>query len=738
MPPAESARAGDRVTALDEAVVYVAIGLALASALFAAGAGAGSASLGLTGAFLALAGATISWRFRLRPAAGVLAGILLGLLVAAAFLLLVHRELQAEDTSIYVARGELGVLLSLLMGALALALSFTLLRYEVIAFSLVPALATFGLVAGQGRPAPVGAAFLLFLPAALVALGHGMVVAGAVAAAGRGRSGWRSPRWRPRHWTALAALVGLVLALAYLLSLPIAYVFSLYRWQLLGRVFSSAPGAGYLMRSVPRSSTVLPVGRGPVSLSKVPLLTIWGEPAPLWRGQAFDHFTGQGWLRSETLEEADPSAPPPPALPPLSLSPDGLPVLDLTHLFPPQPGGRLHPHLVRVEAELPLIFYSPGQLHRLAAPDLPSLPLHLDTYGCLEARGATSERGGFYQVVSSPLEIRLSRRGDKRLLSPPPGDYYLRIPFSSRRVADLARQVAGDEPTPERRLSALIAYLQRNCVYTLDAPATPRGRDAADNFLFRSKRGYCDLFGTALALMGRAVGIPTRLVSGFAYGELLPDGSGRPPPPRPAPPPGGVYQMRECDAHIWVEAYLPSWGWVTADATPVGEDAPMPPLRHSLLRLRFFWQDYPLAASFLALTALGLAIFLLLRLRGLRPRLALVAAAGPDPRALVVRSYALLLAFLRRRGQPRQPSQTPLEFLAALRTLSAPPPRPHPSRAARRARTTADSLQAALPAIASLTQLFLLARYSPAPVSDESSRLAWDHLLQARRSLRGR
>jgi len=80
-----------------------------------------------------------------------------------------------------------------------------------------------------------------------------------------------------------------------------------------------------------------------------------------------------------------------------------------------------------------------------------------------------------------------------------------------------------------------------------------RARPLPD-FLFRDKRGYCQQFSGAMALMLRMVGIPSRVVSGFAPG--LPD------------PETGSYIVRDTDAHSWVEVYFPDVGWVTVDPTP--------------------------------------------------------------------------------------------------------------------------------------------------------------------------
>jgi hypothetical protein len=113
----------------------------------------------------------------------------------------------------------------------------------------------------------------------------------------------------------------------------------------------------------------------------------------------------------------------------------------------------------------------------------------------------------------------------------------------------------------------------------------------------------------------------------------------------------------------------------------------------------------------------------------------------------VIRAYGQLLLALRRLGQARRPSQTPLEYLDQLRALAGQRPvapasdviLPKPKR--RRGRRGAGTprllpLQSALPAIAAVTDLFLLARYSPAAVTEETAASAAQQAQAARRALR--
>jgi transglutaminase-like putative cysteine protease len=749
----------DRVTTFDEAVLYVSITVALATAPIVASLASGSVQIALVGAALVCAGGVVSWRLRDRGTMAVLAGAPLGLAAAAAFSLLVERELAMDESSLLLAQVEVGLMIALRMSMLPIAFSYVLVRYDYMAFSLVPALAIFGLAGGQGEAPVVGVCFALFLPSALIAMGHGMLLSGMIRAGGRTDARWRLGHWRRKHWYALVITIALIIIVAYVLFLPISYYVAEYRWQLLTRVAvvpSPLRQFGSMGAGRTRNSSVLPVGRGPIAPGHAPRLTIWGPFEPLWRGQIYDHFSGQSWLRTEAPEEgATPF--PSEAIPAPMERPLRRGVLSISDEFAPRPGAKIEAHLVRVDTSMPAVFYSPGQIQILTVRGFKRHgPLRIDAYGCVEAPGGSWVDGSYYQVTSSPLEVQGNPYPPAPSAALLPRTY-LQIPFGSRRVADLAREVAGRESSPQRKLMALVAHLQQNYVYTLDPPAAPPNRDAADFFLFKSKRGYCDLFATSLAIMARAVGIPTRLVTGFAYGD---DTSGaqvmRPRPDNPKGPAEPNFQMRESDAHVWVEAYLEPWGWVSADATPAGGESPIPPLRRSALNLRFLAQDHPsvpIAAGGLALMAM---ISMAFRLRGMRLHLSAFGHNLPTSgaRYQVIRAYAQLLLLLRRHGRVRQPWQTPLEFLSELRAPSfggmrqtadgqSPPARflPFPERHSRfglASRPKTATLDAALPAIAALTELFLLARYSSAPLTDETAASAGQHFTAIRSALRRR
>jgi len=136
-------------------------------------------------------------------------------------------------------------------------------------------------------------------------------------------------------------------------------------------------------------------------------------------------------------------------------------------------------------------------------------------------------------------------------------EIYLQLPAIDPRIAPLARQVTGGAKNPYDQTEAVLAYLQTHYTYTLDL-GTPHSQDPIADFLFVRRAGHCEYFASAMAIMLRTLGIPTRYINGFQTGEYNSV--------------GGDYIVRASDAHSWVEAYFPRYGWITFDPTPAGDE----------------------------------------------------------------------------------------------------------------------------------------------------------------------
>ena len=130
---------------------------------------------------------------------------------------------------------------------------------------------------------------------------------------------------------------------------------------------------------------------------------------------------------------------------------------------------------------------------------------------------------------------------------------YLQLPRLDPRIPQLAEQVTASASNDFDRADAIERYLRTAFGYTLQLPRVSH-RDPLANFLFERKQGHCEYFASAMAVMLRTQHIPSRVVNGFRTGEFN-DVTGQ-------------YLVRASNAHSWVEAYFPGYGWISFDPTP--------------------------------------------------------------------------------------------------------------------------------------------------------------------------
>ena len=119
-----------------------------------------------------------------------------------------------------------------------------------------------------------------------------------------------------------------------------------------------------------------------------------------------------------------------------------------------------------------------------------------------------------------------------------------------------ARAVTRGATTPYQAVVALEAWLRTTRAYDEHA-SLPDRPDALAVWAADGTTGYCQMFAASLAALVRLAGVPARVAEGFAPGDLR----------------GGVYHVTDRDAHAWVEAWFPGYGWLPFDATP-GRDLP--------------------------------------------------------------------------------------------------------------------------------------------------------------------
>jgi len=129
----------------------------------------------------------------------------------------------------------------------------------------------------------------------------------------------------------------------------------------------------------------------------------------------------------------------------------------------------------------------------------------------------------------------------------------LQLPPGSERIAALAREVAGKRSNPYDQVIALLRFLEENFSYSLDRVQTI-SENPLEDFLFGDRRGHCEYYASALAIMLRSLGVPCRMIAGFQRGAWNSFEH--------------YYLVRQSDAHTWVEVFFPGLGWLPFDPTP--------------------------------------------------------------------------------------------------------------------------------------------------------------------------
>lgn len=261
------------------------------------------------------------------------------------------------------------------------------------------------------------------------------------------------------------------------------------------------------------------------------------------RGTAFDYYDGRTWTRSEGES--------------VRMAPLGeyYPLQRMEH------DGDLTLRLILDRLDEPVLFVPAGavglRIPQRGVPGMARERMTISRGHGFDIRYSSSEElGVVYEAVVSPNAPERDVPVDREL----DDDRYLELPAGHQRLYALARELTEQIPDPPTKAKRLLSYLRNEgrFQYSLELPDV-HGKLPLEAFVFENKRGHCEYFSSALAIMLRAVGIPSRNVTGFAGGEFNSY--------------GGYYAVRQADAHSWVEALLPGRGWVTMDPTPAGRDA---------------------------------------------------------------------------------------------------------------------------------------------------------------------
>jgi len=185
--------------------------------------------------------------------------------------------------------------------------------------------------------------------------------------------------------------------------------------------------------------------------------------------------------------------------------------------------------------------------------------------------------------IGRPSPAQLQAAGDSY---PQFATAYLQLPALDSRIPRLAAQVGGTASNNYDKAVALETYLRTHYGYTLRLLRSPVA-DPLANFLFERKQGHCEYFASSMAVMLRTLRIPSRVVNGFRSEEFN-DVTGN-------------YIVRAKNAHSWVEAYFPGYGWITFDPTPGGAIGTPEGWDRALLYLdaaESFWREWVISYDF--------------------------------------------------------------------------------------------------------------------------------------------
>ncbi len=412
------------------------------------------------------------------------------------------------------------------------------------------------------------------------------------------------------------------------------------------------------------------------------VLRVRSQAPGFWKVMSFDHYTGQGWEISDKDEIAK---------------------LDTYYAYRFYlPGLTTIVNTKRVVQTYTAVSYLPNVIPALYSPKVvffPAQEIALDNEGSLRAPLGLLE-GLTYTIISDvPYRDRTALGQAKGIYPKAIIERYLEI---SPEIAPTIRQKADEllekspKPITNPYEATLFLAQQLKSQYEIrpDLPFLGENEDLVEAFLFKYGGGYPDHFSTVLTMMLRSLGIPARLTTGFTSGQFNPF--------------TGFYIVKNTDAYALTEVYFPNYGWYGFDPIPGHELMPPSFEEHeafSVIRqlwhwiagfvpppildfVNFLWRRVLealatvigwlwslisgsiLGVLFGLLGAIGLSFlgwlgFLRLKARNLSRRLAKLPP--------IAQIYNQMLQFLQKKGYPKHPAQTPLEYVEISRQQHPPP-----------------------------------------------------------------
>jgi len=360
--------------------------------------------------------------------------------------------------------------------------------------------------------------------------------------------------------------VGLLLLVGWLAPVAVAAQPLSSVWDDLARPFLSLSDETVRLIGPVQTRKVLPIHafksvlpfQGSIQLRERDVLSLTLDRAeglanyPFLRGAVYDEYTAGGWLAGERFESDRP--------------PTDLAAIDPGLLLDNQRLIVAHIRVANSRVARSVLF-------SIGEPVGADVPTKAEANELWNDREGMSTRPSFSITLMRPPDrlapdatyssaglVTDATADDLRF-----AEYYPVIGVTQRytqlpddlpqRVRDLAWELAADQPTTYDKVKAVEAYL-RLIPIAYRLLEVPPGQDAVDYFLFEAREGFFDYHASAMVVLLRAVGIPSRLAVGYALDPSAFDADNR------------RYNIREEHAYAWAEAYFPGFGWLAFNPSP--------------------------------------------------------------------------------------------------------------------------------------------------------------------------
>ena len=296
---------------------------------------------------------------------------------------------------------------------------------------------------------------------------------------------------------------------------------------------------------VPGFSNGVTLGQiGEIKQSSRPVMHVLSYPRGgflevYWRGAALARFDGRRWDNPPAREIELPLV-------------HGLLTVNQRRRAPSPPGHEIS-YTVRLSEFAPETLFIAGTPQNIRI-DAPGAHLTLTRGGSFNVMAPAGTTDLAYGVNSFLEDEAAETRSTLEPLPRHDRDELLQLPPTvDARIPHLAREMSAGARSDADKAAAIENRLRHDYGYTLQL--LPKAvADPLATFLFDRKKGHCEYFASAMVVMLRTLGIPSRLVTGFQSGAYNPITRQQ--------------VVRASDAHSWVEAWIAGRGWTTYDPTP--------------------------------------------------------------------------------------------------------------------------------------------------------------------------